>query len=153
MPTLLEIIWCFSHDQSELMGYQEKDHNIKCNFHYIISRANTTNMIYDVDVDHLTVPFSFIYSTVILLPPTPPSFPCCTLWREPTMHRPYLRSEKLRFPILFIKKFLGYFCLHIFLPPSTGIFIWIILGLWNNFEIIWFLLKIKHSRNIVYLSI
>lgn len=87
------------------MSIWEKGHDVNCNFHYIIERIHSVNVIYSVDVGlhHLAEgELVRFLSTVKLL--FFACFPCCTLWREVTMCSPRLRSEELCFPTLFIKK-------------------------------------------------
>ena len=52
------------------MGYWEKDHSVKCNFHYIIYRVNAIDVINDADVDfdHCTECLSLFSTLKVIFP-------------------------------------------------------------------------------------
>lgn len=44
--TQLEVVWCFSHDQTESMGFGEEDPEMKCYSCVIISKVYTIKVTY-----------------------------------------------------------------------------------------------------------
>lgn len=92
-PPVLDFVWWFSHDCSEVTGLWEAEHRGECHFHPL-SRVPPITMAYDCWwwpwSPGKVVFVRILHSQVISLP--------CQYWtlrKGVTRHSPHLRSEKL----------------------------------------------------------